>query len=187
MHLTSLVLSLMLSMSVSVPDNGVLEIPASDMAAGKSDGKVDVEALRAFGRADVYAERAQTYWGRIWKFLADEYNLGRREVSREDWDEKVMPDVKKAVMNMDMAISEIESVLPEKCESEFWKDIKNKVLWHWQVNTDVLRKQQFFDSEYLLNIGYYPSYIDMYFAIFNGKFEAIEHARKRLEELAHIE
>jgi len=148
----------------------------------------DADALRALGRADVYALKAHGRWIDIQNYLVEEYKKGRRELSRSEWDTKVIPLAEKAVMFMDMAIEEIESVLPEDCQSQFWHTIKWDVLSSWKSNTNHLRDpDDIFDSEYLLTLAMYPSYIDMYHAIFHGKFTSIEKARIKLEETAHIE
>ena len=142
------------------------------------------DILAAFGRADVYAEKAYEYYSRMHNYLLREYKAGKTDIEKEDWDEKVVPWAKKAVMNMDQAMAEIESVMPDKIKKGFWEDVYYEVWQRWEWDTDVIRKLDFYQSEYTMKLAGYPNYLYMYLVITDSEFESIEQARGKLHELA---
>lgn len=58
---------------------------------------------------------------------------GETDIEKEDWAEKVIPWAEKTVMNMDQAMPEVESVMPDNIKKGFWKDIYYEVwqIWKW--------------------------------------------------------
>lgn len=140
--------------------------------------------LAAFGRADVYAEKAYGYYCRIHNYLLSEYQSGKTDIEIEDWEEKVIPWAEKVVMNMDQAIAEVESVMPDNIKKAFWKDVYYEVWQSWKLDTEVFRKMDFYQSEYTMKLAGYPNYLHMYLAITDGKFNSILRACGKLRELA---
>lgn len=140
--------------------------------------------LAAFGRADVYAEKAYGYYCNIHNFLLSEYQSGKTDIEKEDWEEKVIPWAEKVVMNMNQAIAEVESVMPGDIKTEFWKDVYYDVWQSWKLDTEVFRKMDFYQSEYTMKLAGYPNYLHMYLAITDSKFNSILRACGKLQALA---
>lgn len=153
----------------------------SVFALGKAPDSAAI--LAAFGRADVYAEKAYDYYVSIHNFFVSERNAGKTDIEKEDWDRIVLPLAKKAMMNMDQAMAEVKSVLPDGKRKDFWKDVYNNVLSRWQYDTDAIRKMDFYQSEYIMRFAGYPDYIYMYLAILDNKFSSIENARTELKKI----
>lgn len=149
-----------------------------------SSGPDNADILAAFGRADVYAEKAYVYYCRMHNYLLREYKAGKTDIEKEDWDENVVPWATKAVMNMDQAMAELESVMPDKIKKGFWEDVYYEVWDSWKLDTDAIRKLGFYQSEYTMRISGFPNYLYMYLAVIDGKFKSIEQARNKLQKLA---
>ena len=147
-----------------------------------SSDKIAPEVRNALSRADDQIGQAWTYYVALHDYLMGEYEKGKTDIPRYDWDRKVLPLADKAVVHLDRAIAELDEAMPEKVKTDFWKKVYE--IWYYlSLDTKNIRGMDFYQSEYLQRIGGYPSFLHMYLAILDGKFRSIEGSRGDLQEL----
>lgn len=161
------------------------ELLCSLMFSGpKSD---NAAVLAAFGRAEVYVEKSYNYYCRMHNYMYLEYQDGKTDIYREDWDAVVLPLSDKIAMNLDQAMAELESVMPAPNKikrGDFWSKVYYGVFKNWEFYRDFFREMNFYQSEYLMRVFGYPSYLYMYLALTDNKFENIESSLAELREQA---
>ncbi len=144
----------------------------------------NADILAAFGRAEVYVDRANDHYADLHNFLLLENKSGASDVSEDDWETKVIPQTKKIAMFMHLAMKEIESVMPQKIKIDFWKQVYYNVYDTWALNTKIAFDEvDFYRSEYLLEFGMYDNFLGMYRIIFFTKFDRIMVAKNMLVDL----
>lgn len=143
--------------------------------------------LAAFGRAEVYVEKSYNYYCRMHNYMYLEYQDGKTDISREDWDAVVLPLADKIAMNLDQAMAELESVMPAPNKikrGDFWSTVYYGVFLDWECYKDFFREMDFYQSEYLMRVFGYPSYLYMYLALTDNRFENIESSLAKLKAQA---
>ena len=149
-----------------------------------SPAQDNADILAAFGRAEVYVDRAHDHYADLHNFLLLQDKNGASDVSEEDWESTVIPQTNKIAMFMHLAMKEIESVIPQKIKTDFWKQVYYDVYDTWSLNTKVAFEEvDFYRSEYLLEIGMYDNFLEMYRVIFFTKFDQIMVAKNTLVDL----
>ncbi len=144
----------------------------------------NADILAAFGRAEVYVDKAHDHYADLHNFLLLESKNGASDVSEDDWETMVIPQTKKIAMFMHLAMKEIESVMPQKIKTDFWEQVYYNVYDTWALKTKVAYEEvDFYRSEYLLELGMYDNFLEMYRIIFFMNFDQIMVAKNTLVDL----
>lgn len=143
----------------------------------------DADILAALGRAEVYAEKASDLYKGMYDYLRKEYDASKTDIDKRAWEYDVKPFEKKARMFMGMAREELASIIPEELKSDLWKRIRNEVYAPWDIVANHLKDMDFYQSEYMLHLAGYPSYLYMYLAITSGKIKELDKANQALEDI----
>lgn len=142
--------------------------------------KVDI--CRAFGRAEVYIELAESHYAEIYNYFIIENGKGTEDVSVEDWDAKIVPQAKKVAMFTSLAEREITSVMPDVIRTDLWKEVRG-VLQMWDYGYTTFNELSFYQDEYLYMVAEYKNYLQMYFIILYNHWDMISKAKDKLMEL----
>ena len=143
----------------------------------------DADILAALGRAEVYAEKASDLYKDMYNYLRKEYDAGKTDIDKRNWEYDVKPFEKKARMLMNIAQEELSSIMPEELKSDIWKRIHYEVYASWEIVVNHLKDLDFYQSEYTMYLACYPSYLYMYLAITSGKIKELDKANQALEDI----
>lgn len=151
--------------------------------ASKPD-KADI--LAALGRAEVYAEKAAFFYYGLNNSLYYRYKDGETDVSREEWDEKIVPLAGKVAMNLKMAMDEILLYMPDTPKlSDGWNKAYD-AYYEFNATMDVFDDMDFYDSEYLQKLIRADSFLGMYLSVMGGRIRMAERGREYIKEAQKI-